>query len=871
MKFIKTLKKHYCGLFFLIMFFAVSSAQTNRPNVILILGDDIGYEVPTCDGGKSYETPNIDSLAANGMRFTQCHAPLCCPSRFMLLTGKYNFRNYTEWGHMETAQKTLGNMFRDAGYKTAVYAKWQMGGGDYSIHTLGFDRYSVWDPFDPDSKDSRYKNPHIYQGGNFLPDSSTYGKYGDDIFTDSVLNFIDSNKNNPFFIYFPICLAHVPQSPTPDDSDFSWWDPKVNDGDTLYFKSMIKYMDKKVGLVADKIKSLGIEDNTIIIYTADNGTNDEIFSRFEDTIVQGGKTLPTEAGTHVPLIVCWKGKIAAASVNNDLIDFPDFMPTLAELAAIPKPVTYGILDGTSFAPQMLGETGNPDDWIFCHYDHHPGKSELIRMVQNKTYKLYDTSRSYRSYRFYNIVSDILEEHPLPDSILTHAEALIKKQFLRVLDTIEKGLPVAETPQITNIDFFSADLRASVAGNSFPVTRRGIVFDTLPQPSLVDTAVLKGAGNGSFKLKIKGLTANKTYYARTFATNDAGTSYSEQICFTTLALPGVNAIAATNIRCDGFTANWDANSLAKKYLLDVSEKSSFCDTVSSAVSQGFDSGINVSQGWMLSNGISTYTDAGKYGNTSPSLKLKASNQKITTPVFIGKITSLSFWIKGIGTDVASCLLVQGFNGIYWQTIDSITNLPLIATIKKYDQNTSIFLLNSFSQLRFTYTQSAGYLALDDINIQTQNIIPSFVAGYNSVPVFTNSKKVLNLLPSKNYFYRLRAINGNSISDYSNVIAVTTKTCEPYFSENIYTQKTKSSFNIKAYPNPAANIFMLSVSSTKNYFTQIIVLNTNGKIVYQTNIASNKTISFGKGLPAGMYIIKAMQGSVTKTIKLVKTQN
>src|SRR3954453_22516432 len=183
-----------------------ADAQSQRPNIIFILGDDIGFYTPTVNGGRSYNTPNLDTLARQGMNFWHCYStPLCSPSRFMLLTGKYNFRNYTHWGVMDQSQRTIGNMFKDAGYKTACFGKWQLSGGEQSIRTFGFDNYCVFDATGNIGDDagstfrgSRYKNPNIYTNGNYVADSLTANKYGEDIFTDSVLNFITRNKSEPF-------------------------------------------------------------------------------------------------------------------------------------------------------------------------------------------------------------------------------------------------------------------------------------------------------------------------------------------------------------------------------------------------------------------------------------------------------------------------------------------------------------------------------------------------------------------------------------------------------------------------------------------------------------------------------------------------
>ncbi|MEP6597207.1 MAG: sulfatase-like hydrolase/transferase [Ginsengibacter sp.] len=401
----------------------------NKPNIILLLADDYGYEIPTCDGGQSYETPNIDLMAQNGMRFTQCHAtPLCSPSRVELMTGKYNFRNYTDWGLLGLEQRTFANMLSDAGYATCIAGKWQLDGGNEAIHTFGFNVYSVFEAFSHDDR-ARYKSPRIYQDGNYLPDSFTNSKYADDIFTDYILNFIQTNhsKKTPFFVYYPLSLTHSPFSPTPDDPEFAGWDPNSPSA-PQFFPSMVKYMDKKIGQIVAEIKNLGIEDSTIILFSGDNGTAQEITSKFNGMRIKGGKGLTTEAGTHVPLIAYAPGFVSS-SVNNDLIDFTDFLLTLAGIANIPIPVNYGVLDGVSFYPGLIGEAGTPRDWIFCHFDPHPGQDTLERYVQNINYKYYEDGR------FYNIVSDILELNPIPDALLSPDEEKIKQGFKDVLSQL----------------------------------------------------------------------------------------------------------------------------------------------------------------------------------------------------------------------------------------------------------------------------------------------------------------------------------------------------------------------------------------------------------------------------------------------------
>jgi arylsulfatase A len=410
----------------------------DKPNIILILADDYGYEVPAFDGGQSYQTPNLDQMAQHGLRFTQCHSTaLCSPSRFMLLTGKYNFRNYTAWGRMDTGQRTFANMLRDAGYATCIAGKWQLNGGNDTIKTLGFDNYLVWEILgsdDDEGKGSRYKSPNLYENGQYLPGDSMNNKYGEDIFTNYILNFIQENydKKKPFLVYYPVCLTHAPFCPTPDDPEFAGWDPNNLVGDPKFFPSMANYMDQKVGQIVSKLKSLDIEKNSIILFSGDNGTSVQITSRFNGYDIQGGKGHTTEYGTHVPLVAYAPGFIIN-STNNDLIDFTDFHPTLADLAHIPMPETYGVLDGVSFYPRLIGQAGTPRDWIFCHYDPHPERhnSTVKRYVQNTHYKYYEDGR------FYDIISDIMERNPIPDAALTPEEKQAKQQFQNVLNEMHK--------------------------------------------------------------------------------------------------------------------------------------------------------------------------------------------------------------------------------------------------------------------------------------------------------------------------------------------------------------------------------------------------------------------------------------------------
>lgn len=414
---------------------ASSARLGSKPNIILVFADDIGFEVPTVYGGQSYQTPNIDRMAQQGMRFTHCYSsPLCSPSRITLVTGKYNFRNYDEWGILHSTEKTFGNILKDAGYATYVAGKWQMDGGDKSIRQFGFDEYSVWNAVkDGEAPGSHYKNPKIFENGAYLPDSYTDGKYGEDIFTDRVLNFIDANKSNPFFIYYPITLCHAPYSPTPADPQFKSWNSKGNPSDPSFFPSMVNYMDAQLGLITDKLTSLSLSENTIVIFTSDNGTPSDMRSLYNGKWINGGKSNTNKWGTNVPMTILWPGKIQAGQVNDNLVDFTDFLPTFAELAGTTVPGTYGIVDGKSFAKQLTGQSYTPRDWVFNHYEPNTnkGNTTIKRWINDKEYKLYDVTG-----KFYNIELDPEENAPIAERKQTAEEKAIIKNFQSIMNTLK---------------------------------------------------------------------------------------------------------------------------------------------------------------------------------------------------------------------------------------------------------------------------------------------------------------------------------------------------------------------------------------------------------------------------------------------------
>ncbi len=407
-----------------------------QPNVILIMADDLGYETIGVNGGSSYQSPEIDQLAANGMRFEHCYAqPLCTPSRVQLMTGIYNVRNYVRFGLLEQSQTTFGHLFQNAGYATCIVGKWQLGKDPASPYDAGFDSYCLWQVsegrMDSTGRDTRFSKPVLEVDGKV----HTYGDtdYGPAIVKQFGLDFIDEShkQGQPFLLYYPMILTHCPFSPTPDSPEWNSSDTTTMTykGEAHYFEDMVAQMDKIVGEIGDKLEELGIQNNTLIIFTGDNGTDVPVVSFMNDREIAGAKGKSSDAGTRVPLIIQWPDVITPNSTSLDLIDFSDFLPTICEAANID--VDSLDLDGQSFLPQLQGEKGAPREWIYSWYSRNgePGKARVF--ARNHRYKL------YASGEFYEVPEDYDELNPLDTAHLDSDAKLIHQQLNDVLEHYKK--------------------------------------------------------------------------------------------------------------------------------------------------------------------------------------------------------------------------------------------------------------------------------------------------------------------------------------------------------------------------------------------------------------------------------------------------
>lgn len=396
---------------------ASSFAADRRPNVVLVLIDDFGYECVTANGGESYQTPVMDKLAATGVRFEQCHVqPLCTPTRVELMTGQSNRRNYTHFGHLDPTQKTFGNIFKSAGYTTCITGKWQLSNGYPGPGHFGFDEYCLWQLV---RRPGRYKNPGLEINGK--PFDYGQGEYGPDIVSNYALDFITRQKDGPFFLYYPLMLTHAPYDATPDSPDYA--DAKSGGGKTNYrhFADMVAYTDKLIGKLVARLDELHLRENTVLLILGDNGTGRGTPSKFKGRDVLGGKGTTTMWGTHVMAVGNWPGHFAAGKVSNDLIAPTDFLPTLCAAAGVAVPADLK-LDGRSFLPQLRGERGQPHEWLYSWYNPSGGATAKAEFAHDGTYKLYNDGR------FFAEAKDDTEQSPVAESALT-AEAKAAKAKL----------------------------------------------------------------------------------------------------------------------------------------------------------------------------------------------------------------------------------------------------------------------------------------------------------------------------------------------------------------------------------------------------------------------------------------------------------
>ena len=255
-----------CKLLCLVLglaFVLVHAQDINRkPNIVLIMVDDLGAECINSYGGTSYNTPRLSQMAKSGMQFENCHAqPICTPSRVKLMTGRSNKKNHVKFGYLDPEERTFSQELKAAGYATLVAGKWQLGRDTKLPEHFGFDEYLLWqlstNGRDKHKRDKRYVNPFLEKNGELY--DKTEGRFSTDMMVDYISDFMERKKEQPFLVYYPMNLTHCPFVPTPHSKD---WNPsdlgsKTYKGNPKYFANMVAYMDFSIGRIVDKIEQLG--------------------------------------------------------------------------------------------------------------------------------------------------------------------------------------------------------------------------------------------------------------------------------------------------------------------------------------------------------------------------------------------------------------------------------------------------------------------------------------------------------------------------------------------------------------------------------------------------------------------------------------
>ena len=459
------------NIFLIVIFFALiacgekkndSSDQKRRPNIIYILADDLGYGDLSIYGQTKFTTPNIDKLATEGIRFTQHYSgsTVCAPSRSSLMTGLHTghtpIRGNKEWKPegqwpMPAETYTMAEMLNEAGYATGAFGKWGLGypGSEGDPNNQGFDTFYGYNcqriahhyyPFH-----MWHNQEKVLLEGN---EEKGRGTYGPDPIHQKALKFMEDNRDHEFFMFYPSAIPHA-ELFAPENYIEKYrgvFLPEkeykgVDEGERLKlgpygsqpeshaaFAAMVNYLDDQVGEIVAKVFELGIEDNTIIMFTSDNGPHMEGGADpdyFDSNgILKGYKRDLYEGGIRVPMIAWWPGRIKAGAQTDHVSAFWDVMPTIADIIGVQVPED---IDGISFLPTLTGSEQMAHDYMYWEF-HERGGRQAIRKGDWKLVQ-YDVNREPgKPFELYDLAVDPGEENDLADrhpEIVAELSELIK--------------------------------------------------------------------------------------------------------------------------------------------------------------------------------------------------------------------------------------------------------------------------------------------------------------------------------------------------------------------------------------------------------------------------------------------------------------
>lgn len=395
------------------------AVAADRPNVVVFLIDDLGWADPGCYGNPFHETPHIDQLSKDGVRFTNGYSActVCSPTRAALLTGQYPARlRVTDWiaGHQRPFAKlkvpdwtmhlpletySLAEAFKDAGYTTASVGKWHLGGEDYYPEKHGFDL---------NVGGTHLGSPPGYFSPEKIPTlpSAIAGEFLPDRLTAEAIQFITANKEKPFFLYFPHYAVHTPLGGKPElIAKYTKKAAALGVKKNATYAALFESVDDSVGAVRQALVDLNLDKNTIVVFTSDNGG---LLPITTNPPYRAGKGSAYEGGVRVPWIVHWPGVTKSGSTSDTPIISCDLYPTLVEACGLKVPASHKV-DGVSFASALKGGPAPKRDAIFWHYPHyHPGGATPYSAARFGDWRLVEFFETGK-VELYNLKDDIGEK------------------------------------------------------------------------------------------------------------------------------------------------------------------------------------------------------------------------------------------------------------------------------------------------------------------------------------------------------------------------------------------------------------------------------------------------------------------------------
>jgi arylsulfatase A-like enzyme len=443
-----------------------NSREGERPNIIFILADDLGYGDVGCFGQKTIQTPNIDRMAAEGMRFTDHYAgsTVCAPSRCALMTGLHTGHCLVRGNArvpLQPEDVTVAELLKEAGYATGIIGKWGLGepestgipnrqGFDYWFGYLNqrhaHNYYPAYLWRNEEQVELANEVNHIIGGRDRTPGgvATKRVEYSHDLFAEEALSFVEKHKEGPFFLYLAFTIPHANNEAGKEGMEVPSYEPYTNRDWPEPQKghaAMITRMDGDIGRLMAKLKALGIDENTFVFFSSDNGPHKEGGADPEffnsSGPLRGYKRALYEGGIRVPTIARWPGKIEAGSVTDHVSAFWDFLPTCCELVGIKSP--EGI-DGVSMVPTLLGRDSKQKKHEFLYWEfHEQGKRQAVRMGDWKGVRQDVAKNPDGPIELYNLKDDIGEQHNIAGR---HPEVVAKiEQLMKSARTPSENWPL----------------------------------------------------------------------------------------------------------------------------------------------------------------------------------------------------------------------------------------------------------------------------------------------------------------------------------------------------------------------------------------------------------------------------------------------